>query len=132
MDNNLVIFDAAPMPAALSAPAGEGQCIEHGLEPGLEPFFEPCFEQRHTVRKPAALQGRLAYGGLTPGLLGCGVLDMSETGVRIEIYGRMENLPEIFTLEICGVYNRARKCWTKGSEIGLEFMVDDMQYLDAV
>ncbi len=84
------------MPAVLSAPALEGRCRE-----GLE----PCLERRHSVREPAALQGRLAYGGLTPGLVGCGILDMSETGVRIETYVRLENLPEIFTLEICGVYS---------------------------
>jgi hypothetical protein len=111
------------MPSMLGAPVLESRCRE-GLEQRVE--------QRHSIREPAALQGRLAYGGLTPRLVGCGILDMSETGVRIEIYGRMENLPEVFTLEICGVYNCARKCWTKGREMGLAFMFDDMQYLDAV
>lgn len=89
-------------------------------------------ENRLAARVPAGVQGRLAYGGVTPGLVGCDVLDMSEAGVRVETFAQLDQLPEILTLEICGVYNRARRCWVQGRQIGLEFIFEDEQYLDAM
>lgn len=89
-------------------------------------------ENRRAGRVTANLQGRLAYGGMHPGLVGCDVLDMSETGVRVETFARLGELPETLTLEICGVYNRVRRAWEQERQIGLEFIFDDTQYLDAV
>ena len=89
-------------------------------------------ENRLTARKTAGVQGRLAYGGDNPGLVGCDVIDLSEAGARVETFARIETLPEILTVEICGVYNRARRCWAMGRQIGLEFIFEDAQYLDAM
>ena len=89
-------------------------------------------ESRLVARVPVSVQGRLAYGGVTTGLVGCDVLDMSEAGVRVETFALIEQLPEILTLEICGVYNRARRCWVRERQVGLEFIVEDTQYLDAI
>jgi hypothetical protein len=89
-------------------------------------------ERRLAAREPASLLGRLAYGGLTPGLVGCDVLDISETGVRVETFAPLEHVPELVTVEICGVYNRARCSWVRGRQIGLEFVFDDADYIDGV
>lgn len=89
-------------------------------------------ENRLAARMPARVQGRLAYGGENPGLVGCDVIDMSEAGVRVETFAQIEQLPEVLTVEICGVYNRARRCWAMGRHVGLEFIFEDEQYLDAM
>lgn len=89
-------------------------------------------ENRQAARIPASVQGRLAYGGMHPGLVGCDVLDMTQAGVRVETFARIDELPEILTVEICGVYNRARRCWAEGRQVGLEFVFEDTQYLDAM
>lgn len=94
------------------------------------PMGERGRENRHIKRMPAHMQGRLAYGGTSPGLVGCDVLDMSEAGVRVETFARLDALPDILTLEICGIYNRVRRCWTQGRQIGLAFIPEDTQYLD--
>lgn len=87
-------------------------------------------DKRRAPREPAAVQGRLAYGGLSTGLVGCDILDLSETGVRVETFRQIDDLPEYLSLEFCGVYNRARRCWTQGREIGLEFIADDAESLE--
>ncbi len=77
---------------------------------------------RHTKRVLTEKTGRLAYGGVQPGLINCRILDLSETGVRIETFVLLDPLPEFFSLEFCDVYCRVRRCWAKDHEIGLEFI----------
>jgi hypothetical protein len=89
-------------------------------------------EQRRQARQPASLQGRLAVGGLTPRLIGCDVLDLTDDGARVELFAPVENLPDMVSIEICGIYNRARCCWTRDREIGLSFQLGDMQALDSL
>jgi hypothetical protein len=81
-------------------------------------------EMRRTKRVQTSLEGRLGYGGLEPGLVCCHVLDLSETGVRVEIYSPLDPMPEYFSIEFGDIYCRARRCWSKGREIGLEFIFD--------
>lgn len=95
------------------------------------PPIEPGpYDKRRAARRPAALQGRLAYGGQTTGLVGCEILDLSDSGVRVETYAQIDDLPELLSLEFGGVYNRARRCWTHEREIGLEFVADEAQTLE--
>ena len=44
----------------------------------------------------------------------------------------LDGLPEFLSVEVCGIYNRARRCWANGNQIGLEFIFEDTQYLDAM
>jgi hypothetical protein len=81
-------------------------------------------EMRRTKRVQASLEGRLAYGGLEPGLICCQILDQSDAGVRVEIYAPLETIPEFFSIEFGDVYCRARRRWVSGREIGLEFIFD--------
>jgi hypothetical protein len=79
---------------------------------------------RRTKRVQTTKTGRLAYGGLAPGLVNCRILDLSETGLRVETTAMLTPMPEIFSVEFCDIYCRARLCWAKDNEIGLEFMFD--------
>jgi hypothetical protein len=87
---------------------------------------------RRAVRQSTKLHGRIGYGGSQPGLVGCEILDLSETGVRVETFIQLDDLPETLSVEICGVYNRARLCWVSGNQMGLAFITEDTQYLDTL
>jgi hypothetical protein len=81
-------------------------------------------EMRRTKRVPTGKTGRLGYGGPNPGVIHCRVLDLSESGVRVETNVTLSPMPEFFSIEFCDVYCRVRRCWAKGYEIGLEFIFD--------
>jgi hypothetical protein len=81
-------------------------------------------EMRSTRRVQTAKTGRLAYGGLTPGVVNCRILDLSEAGLRVETSAMLEPVPAFFSVEFCGIYCRARQCWADGREIGLEFIFE--------
>jgi hypothetical protein len=81
-------------------------------------------EMRRTKRVQLSLPGRLGYGGSEPGVACCQILDLSETGVRVEVFRPLDPMPEFFSVEFDDVYSRARRCWVKGNEIGLEFIFD--------
>jgi hypothetical protein len=81
-------------------------------------------EMRRTKRVQMSREGRLGFGGPNPGVISCQILDLSETGVRVEIFAHIDPLPEFFSIEFGDVYCRARRCWNKGREIGLEFVFD--------
>jgi hypothetical protein len=69
-----------------------------------------------------AKPGRLAYGGLDPGIVNCLVLGLSGTGVRIETDVTLSPSLESFSIEFEGICCRAQKSWAVGREIGLEFI----------
>jgi hypothetical protein len=81
-------------------------------------------EKRGAKRAPVKRDGRLAYGGLNPGIVGCQILDLSETGVRVRTFTTIDPVPEFFSIEFCDVYSRARLRWSKDHELGLEFIFD--------
>jgi hypothetical protein len=81
-------------------------------------------EMRRAKRVQTSQVGRLAYGGSEPGLISCQIIDLSETGVRVEINVLLDPMPEFFSIEFADVYCRARRRWSSGHEIGLEFIFD--------
>lgn len=87
----------------------------------------PTPELRAAVRDGTSIPARLAYGGLKPGLVGCEILDVSEGGVRVSTFARLDPCPEFFSVEFLGVYSRARRSWSKDHQIGLEFIKEDNQ-----
>lgn len=93
--------------------------------PATPPAGARAAEQRRSPRVDTAKTGRLAYGGLHPGMVGCRILDLSANGVRVETYATLSEVPEFFTLEFEGTYYRAQRIWTHGNEIGLDFAFDD-------
>jgi hypothetical protein len=82
-------------------------------------------ERRRINRQPINIIGRLAYGGLTPGILGCQILDLSETGTRVETYSTLDSVPEFMSIEFSDIYCRVRRRWTNAKQIGLEFIFDE-------
>jgi hypothetical protein len=83
-------------------------------------------EMRGSKRVLTTKSGRLAYGGLSPGLVNCKILDLSETGMRVETSAALSPAPEFVSVEFCEIYCRARLCWVRGKEIGLEFIFDGL------
>jgi hypothetical protein len=81
-------------------------------------------DMRRTERVQTSQAGRLGYGGREPGIINCQILDVSEFGVRVEIYESLDPMPEFFSIEFGEVYCRARRSWTKSHEVGLEFIFD--------
>lgn len=81
-------------------------------------------ERRSAKREQLSSLGRLAYGGDEPRVLSCEILDMSETGIRVETYVNPSQIPEFVSLEFGGIYYRARRRWVNGNQIGLELIKD--------
>jgi hypothetical protein len=54
---------------------------------------------------------------------GCVLLDLSETGARLRVFG-VDELPPILTLLVprLGIPAQARVAWQRGRECGLEFL----------
>lgn len=78
-------------------------------------------DRRAEIRPRAIKSGKLLYGFFTPTVIDCLVLEMSAGGARVET-AVMINPPEKLTLRLGdGTRLRARKCWARGHEIGLEF-----------
>jgi hypothetical protein len=82
-------------------------------------------------RRPVDLHGRLGYAGLRPKLVGCEVLELSDTGAYVETYALIDDVPQLFTLEINGEYHRARLIWSEGRNIMLAFFREELHYLEA-
>jgi len=82
-------------------------------------------DMRRSERVQTSQAGRLGFGGPEPGIVNCLVLDVSEQGVRVEIGEALDPMPEFFSIEFGEVYCRARRRWTEGLEIGLEFVFDE-------
>jgi hypothetical protein len=94
------------------------------IKPPRPPSREDYFRHR-----PAELHGRLGYGGQKPRLIGCEILQLSDAGAFVEPYVRIDDIPELFTLEINGQYHRARLCYAEGSKLRLEFFNEELDYV---
>lgn len=78
-------------------------------------------------RRRAKRQGMLKRAQIAAGqtLFDCCILDSSEHGVRIETPMPMR-LPDNVVLRLQGeLAIAARRCWSRGTEAGLEFAVED-------
>ena len=97
----------------------------------IRPIRPPSREDYFVRHRPAELHGRLGYGGQKPRLVGCEILQLSDTAAYVETYVLIDELPELFTLEINGQYHRARLCYAEGQKLRLEFFTEDLNYIDA-
>jgi len=75
-------------------------------------------------RVKSAKTGRLAYGGLHPGIVNFQVLNLSETGIIVETSAKLAPMPEFFSVEFSDIYCRAQTCRSAGYVIELEFIFD--------
>jgi hypothetical protein len=88
-------------------------------------FTDAVAELRGAQRISSGIKARIAYGGLAPGLVNCEIFDISDTGLRVSTYAQLDPCPEIFSVEFLGLYHRARRAWSRGNEIGLEFILEE-------
>jgi len=79
-------------------------------------------DRRAAARARCFKSGKLQYGGFSPTVIDCLVVDMTPEGARVET-GTMVRVPEIFALVLNdNVQRRARRCWAMGNQVGLEFL----------
>ena len=82
-------------------------------------------ERRRKPRGLTSTTGQLAYGGTSPGLVDCQIVDLSEYGVRVETYVTIP-VPEFFSIKFKDLLFRVRRCWVAGKQIGAEFVFDEL------
>ena len=81
-------------------------------------------------RRPAELHGRLGYTGKKPRVVGCEIFELSESSAYVETYAPIDEMPEFFTLEVAGIYHRARLCFADGHRLRLEFFFEELDYVE--
>ena len=74
---------------------------------------------------------RLGYGGRTPKLVGCEILELTDIGALVETYAQVDAMAKFFTLEIDGQYHRAQLVKSKGRQILLAFFKEELNYIEA-
>jgi hypothetical protein len=82
-----------------------------------------CANRRHAPSRSRSLKtGKLLYGGVTPVVIDCLIVDLSEAGARVET-PTMTSIPVLLRLRSGdGPERHVRRCWAQGNEIGLEFL----------
>jgi len=78
-------------------------------------------ERRGGQRGRTFKSGKLQYGGITPSVVDCLVVEMSDGGARVET-SVMVQVPEIFVLHLNDADRKVRRAWAVGNQIGLEFL----------
>jgi hypothetical protein len=78
-------------------------------------------ERRTAKRKRALKSGQLRFGGFSPTVVDCLIVEMSDNGARVET-GAMTKIPEILSLHVDNIDRQVRRAWAIGDQIGLEFL----------
>lgn len=98
--------------------------------PAIAKLPRPTSREDYFIRRrPTELHGRLGYGGQKPRLVGCEILQLSDNAAYVETYVPIDDMPQLFTLEIDGKYHRARLCYAEGSRLRLEFFTEELDYI---
>lgn len=84
-------------------------------------------ERRQAARLPVIKSAKLVVGeGYSQGVYNCLVLDESPGGVLVDL-GAIFSLPDEVVLHMMGgATRRARRCWSVGPKVGLEFVGDQL------
>lgn len=77
--------------------------------------------RRGNTRSRTIKTGKLLYGGFTPSVADCLIIDISDNGARVET-SVMVHIPDILMLQINGSNRPVRRVWAMGNQIGLEFL----------
>jgi hypothetical protein len=80
-------------------------------------------ERRRDSRGRTFKSGKLFYGGFAQSVADCLIIEMSDSGARVET-GVMVHVPEIFMLHVNGADRRVRRMWAVGNQIGVEFLAE--------
>jgi hypothetical protein len=81
-------------------------------------------DHRRETRPLTLRTAKLIFGGFNTAVVDCLVRDLSATGARVETDG-MTMVPDMLSLQLAGGGSRpARRCWARGTAIGLEFLAE--------
>lgn len=79
-------------------------------------------DHRKEPRQRVLKAGKLYYGAFSPTVIDCLVVELSDNGLRVET-PEMTQVPELFKVRVGdSSVQRARRCWTRGHVIGIEFL----------
>jgi hypothetical protein len=79
-------------------------------------------DRRNAKRLRALRSAKLIYGVFGSTIIDCLLIEMSETGARVET-AVMTQVPEVLSLRLSDNTERqVRQRWASGNEIGLEFI----------
>ena len=81
-------------------------------------------ERRRNERVLMLMEGELSYGDFNPEVIGCRILDLSETGIRVETCSIVPVPEELSIRLFLNIEYRVRRRWAAGNQIGLEFIFD--------
>ena len=88
----------------------------------LSSELELSTDRRYEKRSRTLKSGKLIYGAVSPTVIDCLVIEMSDGGTRVET-SVMTGIPEVFSLQLNdNIERRARRCWANGNQIGIEFL----------
>lgn len=93
----------------------------------------PPSREDYFIRRPSLnLPGRLGLSGPRPRLMGCTVLEFSNSGAVVEVFAPMDETAKFFTLEFNGQYHRARLVRAEGEKLLLAFFAEELDYIEPV
>jgi hypothetical protein len=79
-------------------------------------------DRRRYKRSRTIKTGHLVFGDVSPTVLDCMVIDISDEGARVETSIMMQ-VPDLLTLVLNDeIQHRCIKRWATGDQIGLEFL----------
>ena len=79
-------------------------------------------DRRREKRSQTLKSGKMLCGGVSPTVIDCLIMEMSDGGARIETNAQID-VPEIFVLRTNdNIERRARRRWSIGDQIGIEFL----------
>jgi hypothetical protein len=85
-------------------------------------------DRRRAKRLRTLKSGKLLYGGFNPAVFDCLIIDMSDSGARVET-SVMIGVPEVLLLRTNdNIERRAYRRWAFGNQIGVEFVSDVAQH----
>ncbi len=76
------------------------------------------------------LPGRLGMSGPRPRLVGCTILEFSESGALVEVFAPVDEAVKYFTLEFNGHYQRARLVRAEERKLLLAFFPEELAYIE--
>jgi hypothetical protein len=98
----------------------------------LAPRRRPPSREDYFIRRRSIdLHGRLGSGGQKPKLVGCEILDLSESGAVVEPYAPVDETAQYFTLEFNGQYRRAKLVKSEARQLLLAFFNEELDYIEA-
>lgn len=85
----------------------------------------PHADRRRERRLQTLMSGKLVFGGFSPTVIDCIVLNLSDSGACLETNILM-NTPEQLSLILNNCTHPSLRCWALGNQMGIKFLDDEV------